>query len=130
MKRYQLAAFIMIACSFHAQPSAADRTPVSDPRPLLIAAIDSPSGQAHGVLRGETAQVIHRKFQANTPLFIDVTTEKRYAQAGCSRLKVRFWQDDVQLPGAAAPRKETIEFGINYCRDGRPPRSLSTRSTS
>jgi hypothetical protein len=24
-----------------------------------------------------------------------------------------------------APRRQTIEFGINYCLDGRPPRSLS-----
>jgi hypothetical protein len=43
---------------------------------------------------------------------------------------VRFWQDGVQLPnygagGLLAPRRQTIDFGINYCRDGQPPRSLS-----
>jgi len=59
-----------------------------------------------------------------------VSTEKRYAQPGCSRLNVRFWQDGVQLPnygagGVQAPRRQTIDFGINYCRDGQPPQSLS-----
>lgn len=123
MKPCLLAASLGIACSVHA--ATIERTPVTDPRPLLVAAIDSPTGEAHGVLTGETAQVFHRKFNAHTPLFIDVSTEKRYAQAGCSRLKVQFRQDDVQLPKASAPRKETIEFGIDYCRDGRPPRSRS-----
>lgn len=122
MKPRPLAALLAVAWSANAAPSV-DRTPVIDPRPLLVAAIDSPSGEAHGVLTGETAQIIHRKFNANTPLVIDVSTEKRYAQAGCSRLKVQFRQDDVQLPRASAPRQETIEFGIDYCRDGRPPRS-------
>jgi hypothetical protein len=55
---------------------------------------------------------------------IDVTTEKRYAQAGCARLNVRFWQDGVLLPGASSPRRQTMDFGINYCLDGQPPQSL------
>jgi hypothetical protein len=104
---------------------AQDRVPVQDARSLLIAAIESPSGQAQGVLVGDIADAITRRFQGTTPIYIDVTTERRYAQAGCSRLKVRFWQDGVQLPGVPAPRRQTIEFGINYCLDGRPPRSLS-----
>ena len=104
---------------------AQDRVPVQDARSLLIAAIESPSGQAQGVLVGDIADAITRRFQGTTPIYIDVTTERRYAQAGCSRLKVRFWQDGVQLPGVPAPRRQTIEFGINYCLDGQPPRSLS-----
>jgi hypothetical protein len=35
-----------------------------------------------------------------------------------------FWQDGVLLPGASSPRRQTIDFGINYCLDGQPPRSL------
>jgi hypothetical protein len=31
----------------------------------------------------------------------------------------------VQLPGVPAPRRQTIDFGINYCRDGLPPKSLN-----
>ena len=104
---------------------AQDRVPVQDARSLLIAAIDSPSGQAQGVLVGDIADAITQRFQGTTPIYIDVSTERRYAQTDCRRLKVRFWQDGVQLPGVPTPRRQTIDFGINYCRDGQPPKSLS-----
>jgi hypothetical protein len=97
---------------------------VADARPLMIAAIDSPTGAAYGVLVGDTAEAITRQFKGTSPIYIDVSTERRYAQFGCSRLKLLFWQEGVLLPGAANPRKQTIEMGINYCRDGLPPKSL------
>ena len=103
---------------------AQERLAVRDAKQLLIAAIDAPNGQAQGVLVGEVADAITQRFQGTTPIYIDVSTERRYAQAGCSRLKVSFWQDGVQLPGAPSPRRQTIDFGIDYCRDGRPPKSL------
>ena len=105
--------------------SAQERIPVQDARPLLIAAIDAPGGAARGMLVGEIANAITQRFKGTSPIYIDVTTERRYAQAGCRRLKVRFWQDGVQLPGVPTPRRQTIDFGINYCRDGQPPKSLS-----
>jgi hypothetical protein len=105
--------------------SAQGRIPVQDARPLLIAAIDAPSGEAHGMLVGEIADAVTQRFKGTSPIYIDVATERRYSQAGCRRLKVRFWQDGVQLPGVPAPRRQTIDFGINYCRDGQPPKSLS-----
>jgi hypothetical protein len=105
--------------------SAQERMAVPDARPLLLAAIDAPDGRAHGVLAGPMADAITARFKATSPVYIDVSTERRYAQAGCRRLKVSFWQDGVQLPGAPAPRRQTIDFGLNYCRDGLPPRSLS-----
>ena len=116
-----LAALVSLNCN--AQP--AERAPVMDARPLMLAALRSADGQAHGQLTGDIADAISKRFSAATPIFIDVTTEKRYRQAGCSRLKLSFWQDGVLLPGAKAPRKQTIEFGINYCLDGMPPKSLS-----
>ena len=73
---------------------------------------------------GDIATAISQRFGATSPIFIDVTPERRYQQPGCSRLKVSFWQDGVLLPGAKAPRKQTMEFGINYCLDGLPPKSL------
>jgi hypothetical protein len=100
------------------------RTPVPDARPVMLFALQATDGQAHGVLTGEMADAITRRFGATSPIFIDVATEKRYAQPGCSRLKVTFWQDGVLLPGARTPRRQTIDFGINYCLDGRPPQSL------
>jgi len=105
--------------------SAQGRISVQDARPLLIAAIDAPSGEAHGMLVGEIADAVTQRFKGTSPIYIDVATERRYSQAGCRRLKVRFWQDGVQLPGVPAPRRQTIDFGINYCRDGQPPKSLS-----
>lgn len=114
-----LAAMLCTVGMAHAQ----HRVNVRDAKLLLIAAIDAPSGQAQGVLVGEVAEAITRRFQGTTPIYIDVSTERRYAQAGCSRLKVSFWQDGVQLPGAPSPRRQTIEFGIDYCRDGQPPKS-------
>ncbi len=110
-----------------ARPALADdvlRTQVPDARPLMLAALQAADGQSHGVLSGETADAITKRFGATSPIYIDVTTEKRYAQPGCSRLKVTFWQDGVLLPGALSPRRQTMDFGINYCLDGRPPQSL------
>jgi len=112
-------------CTIVAHVQASARTAVADARPLMIAAIDSPTGVAYGVLVGDMADAITRQFKASSPIYIDVSTERRYAQAGCSRLKVLFWQEGVLLPGAASPRKQTIEMGINYCRDGLPPKSLA-----
>lgn len=104
--------------------SVAPRTPVSDARPVMLAAIQASNGESHGVLTGDAANAISRRFGATTPIFIDVTTERRYQQTGCSRLKVMFWQDGVVLPGAKTPRRQTMEFGINYCLDGLPPKAL------
>jgi hypothetical protein len=123
VKPRALAVLWIAACSA-GSVMAQERTPVRDARQLLIAAIDAPDGQARGVLVGEIADAISQRFKATTPIYIDVTTERRYVQPGCSRLNVRFWQDGVQLPGEASPRKQTIDFGINYCRDGSPPKSL------
>ena len=104
--------------------AAQQRVAVPDARQLLVAAIGAPDGQAHGVLVGELADAITARFKGSTPIHIDVSTLKRYVQPGCRRLNVRFWQEGVQLPGAPAPRRQTIDFGIDYCRDGQPPKSL------
>ncbi|WP_298435667.1 hypothetical protein [Ottowia sp.] len=117
-----LLASALATCSVLAKDIA--RTPVPDARPVLLAALQSADGSAHGVLTGEIADAITRRFEATSPIYIDVTTEKRYRQPGCSRLKVLLWQEGVRLPDALAPRKQSIEFGINYCLDGLPPRSL------
>ena len=127
--RYSVFAWLVavpcVALTASAQTLAQDRASVQDARPLLIAAIDAPNGEAHGMLVGEIADAVTQRFKGTSPIYIDVTTERRYAQPGCRRLKVRFWQDGVQLPGVPAPRRQTIDFGINYCRDGQPPKSLS-----
>jgi hypothetical protein len=116
---------LLVASAMSTAASAQQRVSVENAKALLIAAIDAPDGRAHGVLTGSLADAITERFKATTPIYVDVSTERRYAQEGCRRLKVRFWQDGVQLPGQPAPRRQTIDFGINYCRDGLPPKSLS-----
>jgi len=128
MKAYLLAAGAL-AASLAASGAAETRMKVQDAKTLMIAAIDAADGRAHGVLTGEVAHAVTQTFQATSPVYIDVSTEKRYAQQGCARLKVTFWQDGVRLPsvnsgGLLPPRRQTIEFGVNYCRDGQPPNSL------
>lgn len=120
-------AFSVLLFVLHSLAWSAERTPVTDARPLMISALKAADGQARGVLRGELADAITQRFAATSPIFIDVTTEKRYSQPGCGRLKVTFWQDGVRLPNAASapsPRRQTVDFGINYCLDGLPPKSL------
>lgn len=135
IQRHALAAIALsgFALSLWTRPALADqgsgsslpaRTSVPDARALLLAAIQASDGEAHGVLSGEHASAISQRFGASTPIFIDVTTERRYQQPGCSRLKVLFWQDGVLLPGAPGPSRQTLAFGINYCLDGSPPKSL------
>ena len=127
MKIYRSAPLIAFAAASvaTAQPADGGRVPVTDVRVLMIAALDSPTGTAQGVLTSKDAESITRHFKATGPILIDVSTVKRYAQAGCARLKLSFAQDGVQLPGQTAPRRSTVDFGINYCRDGQPPKSLT-----
>ncbi|MEO8248125.1 MAG: hypothetical protein ABI589_02040 [Burkholderiales bacterium] len=102
-----------------------NRVAVDDLRILLIAALDSPTGEAHGRLTGDMARLLAERFRTSGPLLIDVSTERRYKQAGCSRLKVSFTQEGVNLPGASAAERKSVDVGLNYCRDGKPPSSLS-----
>ena len=123
----QIAQSVAIALALYAGATCADgmpRTAVEDTRSLMVAAIDSPTGEAHGMLVGPAAEAISRRFRSQSPITVDVSTEKRFAQAGCSRLKVLVAQDGVLLPESRAPGRRTIEFGINYCRDGMPPKQM------
>lgn len=113
---------LALSCTAWAQVA---RTPVQDFKPLMVQAIDARDGTAHGVLVGEMASAITKQLQATGPILIDVSTLRRYKQAGCSRLNVRFSQEGVLLPGETEHRAKWMDVGINYCRDGSAPRSLS-----
>lgn len=105
--------------------AAPARTEVREIKPLLLVAIAAPDGRAAGVLRGADADAITHRFAASSPVFVDVSTLVRYAQPGCRRLAVRVWQEGVRLNAQEAPGTKSIEFGINYCSDGRPPASIA-----
>lgn len=96
---------------------------VADLRPLLIAAIDSSDGRSAGTLGGSLAEALRNRGISTAPLLVEVTTLRAYREPGCRRLNVRFQQREVRL-GDTPPTDRELAFQLNYCRDGRPPRSL------
>ena len=129
-RRVALALYAAMLCA--ATSAASETTPrvaVNDPNVLMLAAIDSPDGRAAGMLTGSLADAITQRFSATSALLMEVTTLARYAQDGCRRLNVRFWQEGVKLAAGQAPHKQTIDIGINYCRNGQPPASLRLEKT-
>jgi hypothetical protein len=99
---------------------------VTDVRQLLVAAIDSSTGTSRGEFVGPFAGGIKKKFRSDAPILVVVSTEKRFSQEGCSRLKMVWSQDNVVLPHSKEPQRKSIEVGLNYCRDGMPPRKEVT----
>ena len=114
----------MLCAATSAASEATPRVAVNDPKVLMLAAIDAHDGRAFGIFTGELADAISQCFSATSALFMDVTTLARYAQDGCRRLNVRFWQEGIRLAEGQVPQKQTIDIGINYCRNGQPPATL------
>lgn len=106
-----------LACAQNAAGEPVARTPVSGIKPLLIRAIEQ--GTAHGVLIGEAATYIRQKFDANTPIEIDVRTLQTLPQPGCSRLEVTTRQQDVLEKSQRSD--QALTYQVSYCRDGRFP---------
>lgn len=112
---------ILALCSLAAR---GEGTSVESLRPLLVTALQARDGRAQGYLVGRDVQRIGAYFRTESPIVVDVTTLKRYRQAGCSRLRVDFRQRGVVLPGETKPQDKYVGFGLNYCLDGNPPKSL------
>lgn len=106
---------LALAQSASAQPLT--RTEVTEIKPLLLRAIDQ--GAAHGVLVGESAAYLRQKFDARSPIEIDVQALYPLPQPGCSRLEVKTRQKDV-LEKTQRSDKELV-YQVSYCRDGRFP---------
>jgi hypothetical protein len=123
MKKVFIALPLALAFAAAAQPPDG-RPHFQDLREILVAAIDVPRGEARGVLVGDLATSVTRAFDASGSILLDVSTERRYRQPGCSRLKLTVSQEGVLLPGEATRRTKTVDVSLNYCRDGTPPHSL------
>lgn len=106
-----------LACAHSTAGELVTRTPISGIKPLLIRAIEQ--GAAHGVLIGEAATYIRQKFDANTPIEIDVRTLHTLPQTGCSRLEVTTRQQDVLEKTQRSD--QALTYQVSYCRDGRFP---------
>ncbi len=100
---------------------AAERTPVTSIKPLLVAAIDR--GEAHGELVGKAADFMRERFKSTAPIGIDVRAIAALTDAGCKRLEITTRQDGVTETGNAPPARKELVYELSYCRDGRFPDS-------
>ena len=99
------------------QAQTTQRIPVSEIKPLLKLAAER--GAAHGVLTGPGADYMRRRFDATTPIEIDVATLHALPQRGCARLEVTTRQRDVLEQGKRADKE--LRWQVSFCRDGSFP---------
>lgn len=112
-------AVLAIACGTM-QPAVAstvERIAVTEIKPLLMRAAES--GEAYGVLSGTGAIYLQRKFDATSPIEIDVRRLRALPQTGCGRLEVTTRQSAV-LVGDARQDQELV-YQLSFCADGRFP---------
>jgi hypothetical protein len=90
------------------------RAAVTDIKPLLRQAIQQ--GSAHGVLTGQGEAYVRQRFEASSPIHIDVTRLHALPRIGCHRLEITTRQRDV-LEGTQRADKE-LTYQLSYCLDG------------
>jgi hypothetical protein len=104
-----------------AQAASADapveRIAVTEIKPLLMLAAER--GEAHGVLGGSGADYVRRKFDAATPIEVDVRRLHALAQPGCGRLEVTTHQRGVLENGSR--HDQELVYQLSFCSDGRFP---------
>ena len=117
-RRHALVAILLgatLAMPAHAQTT--QRIPVSEIKPLLALAAER--GAAHGVLTGPGADYVRRRFDATTPIEIDVATLHALPQPGCARLEVTTRQREVLEHGKRGDQE--LRWQVSFCRDGSFP---------
>jgi len=117
-RRRALAAGLLaawLATPLHAQTT--QRIAVTEIKPLLALAAER--GAAHGVLTGPGADYVRRRFDATTPIEIDVQRLHALPQPGCARLEVTTRQRDVLEHGKRGDQE--LQWQISFCRDGSFP---------
>ena len=117
-RRHALAAVLLGALiAMPVQAQTTQRIPVSEIKPLLALAAER--GAAHGVLTGPGADYVRRRFDATTPIEIDVATLHALPQPGCARLEVTTRQRDVLEQGKRTDQE--LRWQVSFCRDGSFP---------
>jgi len=117
-RRHALAAVLLGALfALPGQAQTTQRIPVTEIKPLLALAAER--GAAHGVLTGPGADYMRRRFDATTPIEIDVATLHALPQPGCARLEVTTRQRDVLEQGKRADQE--LRWQVSFCRDGSFP---------
>lgn len=95
----------------------AERIAVAEIKPLLILAAER--GEAHGVLSGPGADYVRRRFDATTPIEIDVRRLHRLPPPGCGRLEVTTHQRAVLESGSR--HDQALTYQVSFCSNGRFP---------
>ena len=72
-----------------------------------------------GFLRSGLHGVERRRFDATTPIEIDVASLHALPQPGCARLEVTTRQRDVLEQGKRADQE--LRWQVSFCRDGSVP---------
>jgi hypothetical protein len=117
-RRHALGAVLLGALlAVPGQAQTTQRIPVTEIKQLLALAAER--GAAHGVLTGPGADYMRRRFDANTPIEIDVSTLHALPQPGCARLEVTTRQRDVLEQGKRADQE--LRWQVSFCRDGSFP---------
>ncbi len=94
-----------------------ERIAVKGIKPLLIGAIEH--GTARGVMVGEPATYMRQRFDARTPIEVDVRSLHSLPQSGCQRLEVTTRQKGVMENSKR--EDEELVYQVSYCRDGTFP---------
>ena len=111
-------AALAIACGTAPPATAAtptDRIAVTEIKPLLMLAVER--GEAHGVLNGVGAAYVQRRFEATSPIEIDVLRLRALPQIGCARLEVTTHQRSVLIEGQR--QDQQLVYQLSFCADGR-----------
>lgn len=109
--------FVLVAFMHGAWAQPVARVPVDEIRPLLMQAAER--GVAYGVLVGVGATYMRQRFNATTPIEIDVRALHALPQSGCSRLDIVTRQRDVLENGERGDKE--LSFQLSFCRDGQFP---------
>lgn len=95
----------------------AERLTVTEIKPLLRLAAEH--GEAHGILSGPGADYVRRRFDATTPIEIEVRRLHPLPQPGCGRLEVTTHQRAVLENGSRHDQK--LAYELSFCSNGRFP---------
>ena len=90
---------------------------VTELKPLLMLAAER--GDANGVLSGTGAAYMQRRFEATSPIEIDVLRLRTLPQTGCARLEVTTRQRAVLLKGQR--QDQQLAYQLSFCTDGQFP---------
>lgn len=112
-----LAAMAMLA-------GAAQASENKSVKALMLHALNSPDGNASGIVEGKVADKIHETTGSYDPVRCEVSTVRRYKEEGCSRLSIKLIQPNT--PTKEGPKTDfALNYELDLCKSGMPPRSTA-----